>query len=132
MQRTTTNQELLVRFPTTQQELASRILDKLVQPHKISDNTSKGSRYKGLGEASGGNTTSPDRARCRRDGEYFSSTLTQDVSLQNFMTNSAVDVLSAVSEEPLLGSTLGSATEPSDLSTLIIAPIIENGLTQEM
>ena len=92
-ERRINNQEHLVRFPTTQQELASRLVDKLVQPRKTSNITSKGTRYQGHGEASGGNTTSPDRARRRRDGEYFSSTLTQDVSPQNFMLNSAVDVL---------------------------------------
>ena len=54
-EQTTNNQELLVWCPTTQQELASPLVDELIQPRKTST-IKKGARFTGNGEASGGNS----------------------------------------------------------------------------
>ena len=109
----TNNQELLVWSPTTQKELASPLVDELIQPCKTST-IRKTAHFTRKGETSGGSSISPDRDRCCRDGQRFANKLTHDVRPQNLKICSAVTVLSAVLEEPLSGHNLDLSTEAYD------------------
>ena len=130
--RNIVRQELLVRYPTTQQALATPIVDELIQPRKTSKINRKRARYMGNGKVSGGNTISPNRDHRRRESERFANAFTYDVCPQNMMSHSVMDVLALVPEEPPSRHNLDLSAEAYDQQQLIEEPIIENGLTQDM
>ena len=123
-------QNLLVEYPSTQQELGTPIKHVLKQPRKTNNINNKGARIRGNGEVPGGNTTSPNQAIHQRAGRRFANDITYSVCVESLMTKPAIRVLADDSEEHSLRDNLDLSGEDGD-QQLLSEPIADNILTQD-